>query len=40
MVRVSTNVFPCFGIVRVVSDVGVILWDPHVNVWDVPEILA
>ena len=27
-------------IVRVVSDGGVVLLDPRVNVWDVPEILA
>jgi len=40
MVRVATNMSPCLGILRVVSDVGVVLLDPHVNVWDVPEILA
>ncbi len=40
MVQVTTNVSPCLGIVRVVSDAGVVLLDPRVNVWDVPEILA
>jgi hypothetical protein len=40
MVRVPTNVSPHLGIVMVVSDTGVIMLDPCVNVWDVPEILA
>ena len=40
MVRVATNISPCLGVVRVVSDVGVVLLDPRVNVWDLPEILA
>ncbi len=39
-VQVATNVSPCLGIVRVVSDAGVILLDPCVNVWDVPGILT
>ena len=35
-----TNVSPRLGVARVVSDAGVVLLDPRVNVWDVPEILA
>ncbi len=40
MVRVTTKISPRLGIVRVVSDGGVVLLDPHVDVRDVPEILA
>ena len=40
MVRVATNISPRLGVVRVVSDAGAVLLDSHVNVWDVPEILA
>jgi hypothetical protein len=39
MVRVATNISPCLVIVRVVSDGGVVLLSPCVNVWDVHEIL-
>jgi len=39
-VATTTNFSPRHGIDRVVFDVGVILLDPRVNVWDVPEILA
>ena len=38
MVHIATNVSPRCGVVRVVSDLGVVLFDPRVNVWDVPEI--
>ena len=39
-VHVVTNVSPHLSIVRVVYDVGIVLWDPQMNVWGVPEILV
>ncbi len=38
--QVATNISSRLGVVRMVSDAGVILLDPHVNIWDVLEILA
>ena len=38
--RVATNISPRLAIVRVVSNTGVVLLYHHVDVRDVPEILA
>jgi hypothetical protein len=38
--QVTTNISSRLGVVRVVPDASAICWNPKMDVWDVPEVLA